>query len=55
MDAATGSKWNFQGCATEGKAQGSCLERVDVSRTTGSIWRNYNPKTTVYGRSAAIQ
>src|SRR5271163_243659 len=27
MDAATGSEWNFQGCAISGKAKGACLER----------------------------
>ena len=30
MDAATGSEWNFQGCAVSGKATGVCLEPVEV-------------------------
>ena len=50
MDDATGSKWNFQGCATEGKAKGACLDRIDVIKDYWFDWRNYNPKTTVYGR-----
>jgi hypothetical protein len=50
MDGTTGSKWNFQGCATEGKAKGACLDRIDVIKDYWFDWRNYNPKTTVYGR-----
>jgi hypothetical protein len=50
MDAATGSKWNFQGCATEGKAVGSCLERVEVIKDYWFDWRHYNATTTVYAR-----
>jgi hypothetical protein len=30
MDDATGSKWNFQGCATDGRLKGTCLERIEV-------------------------
>jgi hypothetical protein len=48
MDASTGSKWNFQGCATEGKAVGSCLDPVYVIKDYWFDWRNYNPTTTVY-------
>jgi hypothetical protein len=50
MDDATGSKWNFQGCATEGKAQGVCLDRIDVIKDYWFDWRNYNRDTTVYRR-----
>ena len=28
IDAATGSEWNFQGCAISGKAKGICLEPI---------------------------
>lgn len=49
MDASTGSRWNFQGCATEGKLQGTCLEHVEVIKDYWFDWRNYNPSTTVYG------
>jgi Protein of unknown function (DUF3179) len=48
MDAATGSKWNFQGCATEGSASGKCLEPVYVIKDYWFDWRNYNPTTTIY-------
>ena len=48
MDSSTGSRWNFQGCALEGKARGKCLEKVDVIADYWFDWRNYNPATTVY-------
>ena len=50
MDDATGSQWNFQGCAVSGKATGMCLEPVLAMRDYWFDWRNYNPKTTVYGK-----
>ncbi len=50
MDAATGSQWNFQGCAISGKAQGTCLEPVGILKDYWFDWRNFNPATTVYGR-----
>jgi len=49
IDAPTGSRWSFQGCATEGTLQGTCLERVEVIKDYWFDWRNYNPSTTVYG------
>jgi Protein of unknown function (DUF3179) len=51
LDAATGSEWNFQGCAISGKAKGLCLEPVPMLKDYWFDWRNYNPKTTVYGKS----
>ncbi len=50
MDDTTGSRWNFQGCAIDGKAKGSCLESIYVIKDYWFDWRNYNPNTTVYGR-----
>ena len=50
MDAATGSEWNFQGCAVSGKATGVCLEPVEVIKDYWFDWRDFNPSTTVYGR-----
>ena len=50
IDGATGSEWNFQGCAIDGKAKGVCLEPVEVIKDYWFDWRNYNPSTTVYGR-----
>jgi Protein of unknown function (DUF3179) len=50
MDDRTGSEWNFQGCATSGKAKGLCLEPIPMLKDYWFDWRNYNPKTTVYGK-----
>ena len=50
IDDATGSEWNFRGCATSGKAKGLCLEPVPMLKDYWFDWRNYNPKTTVYGK-----
>jgi hypothetical protein len=50
MDAATGSEWNFQGCAVSGKAKGICLEPVPMLKDYWFDWRNYNPKTTIWGK-----
>lgn len=50
VDAATGSQWNFRGCAVSGKAKGLCLEPVEVIKDYWFDWRNYNPATTIYGR-----
>jgi hypothetical protein len=49
MDDATGSEWNFRGCAISGKAKGLCLEQIPAIKDYWFDWRNYNPKTTVYG------
>jgi hypothetical protein len=48
MDDATGSRWNFQGCAVEGKATGSCLERIEIVRDYWFDWRHYNPGGSVF-------
>ena len=50
MDDATGSGWNFQGCAESGKSQGKCLARVEVIKDYWFDWRHYHPATTVYRR-----
>jgi Protein of unknown function (DUF3179) len=50
MDAASGSRWNFQGCAISGKANGACLERVAMLKDYWFDWRNYHPATTVWGK-----
>jgi hypothetical protein len=50
IDDRTGSEWNFQGCATSGKAKGLCLEPIPMLKDYWFDWRNYNPKTTVYGK-----
>jgi hypothetical protein len=48
IDDATGSSWNFQGCAVSGKSQGKCLERVEVIKDYWFDWRHYNPTTSIY-------
>jgi hypothetical protein len=52
MDSATGSHWNFQGCAVSGKLRGHCLERVEIIKDYWFDWRHYNPKTTVFGHKS---
>jgi hypothetical protein len=49
LDAQSGSRWNFHGCAIGGKLQGVCLEPVQAIKDYWFDWRNYNPQTTVYG------
>jgi hypothetical protein len=53
IDAATGSEWNFQGCAISGKAKGACLERIPMLKDYWFNWRNYNPQTTIWGKSTS--
>ncbi len=48
IDDTTGSHWDFQGCAIEGKVKGTCLDRIEVIKDYWFDWRNYNPGTTVY-------
>lgn len=50
MDDVTGSRWNFQGCATSGKAAGLCLQRLPLLKDYWFDWRHYNPGTTVFRR-----
>jgi hypothetical protein len=52
MDAATGSGWNFQGCAISGKLQGTCLERVETIKDYWFDWRNYHPDTSIFAGTA---
>jgi hypothetical protein len=48
MDSATGSRWNFKGCAVDGEAKGTCLERIEAIKDFWFDWRNYHPDTSVY-------
>ena len=48
MDDATGSQWNFRGCAVAGKAKGVCLERVEALKDYWFDWKQYNAATTVF-------
>lgn len=49
-DAATGSAWNFQGCAVEGPANGQCLEPIAAIQDYWFDWREYNPQGVVFRR-----
>ena len=53
MDSATGSKWNFQGCAVEGSSQGQCLDALDLSRDYWFNWRSYHPDAPVYRKATS--
>jgi hypothetical protein len=44
-----GNTWNFAGCATSGPAVGQCLEKINFLKDYWFDWKNYNPRTTVYG------
>jgi hypothetical protein len=48
LDDATGSGWNFRGCAVSGKLQGACLERVEAIKDYWFDWRHYHPDTSIY-------
>jgi hypothetical protein len=48
LDTLTASRWNFQGCAITGPAQGKCLDRVPALKDYWFDWRNYHPDTTIY-------
>jgi hypothetical protein len=50
LDSATGSEWNFQGCAVSGASQGKCLQRVYALKDYWFDWRNYHADTTIYKR-----
>ena len=50
MDAATGSTWDFNGCATKGRLAGVCLPPVDALKDYWFDWRNYHPDTSIFRR-----
>jgi hypothetical protein len=49
VDSIGGSHWDFRGCATEGPMKGACLTPIEVIKDYWFDWREYNPKTTVFG------
>ena len=55
LDATTGSRWNFEGCAVAGRLQGTCLQQLEVIKDYWFDWRNYHPDTTVYGIRHPLQ
>lgn len=48
IDSQTGSRWNFKGCAIDGRVKGACLDRVEAIKDFWFDWRQYHPTTTVY-------
>lgn len=54
MDSETGSRWNFQGCAVDGKSKGTCLERIEAIKDFWFDWRNYHPATSVYSGNGKL-
>jgi hypothetical protein len=47
-DAQTGSAWNFQGCAVEGKFAGRCLKQIDAHKDYWFDWMNHHPRSAVF-------
>jgi hypothetical protein len=47
-DAQTGSVWNFQGCAVEGKMAGTCLKEIDAHKGYWFDWMNHHPGSGVF-------
>jgi Protein of unknown function (DUF3179) len=47
-DAQTGSGWNFQGCAVDGKLAGQCLKKIDAHKDYWFDWMNHHPESGVY-------
>ncbi len=47
-DAETGSTWNFQGCAVDGKLAGRCLKEIDAHKDYWFDWMNHHPETAVF-------
>jgi hypothetical protein len=47
-DAQTGSGWNFQGCAVDGKLAGQCLKKIDAHKDYWFDWMNHHPGSAVY-------
>src|ERR1700733_1195453 len=48
QDAQTGSGWNFQGCAVDGKLAGRCLKEIDVNKDYWFDGMNHHPETGVF-------
>lgn len=47
-DAETGTTWNFQGCAVEGKLSGRCLKEIDAHKDYWFDWMNHHPDSSVF-------
>jgi hypothetical protein len=47
-DVETGSVWNFQGCAVQGKLAGRCLMEIDAHKDYWFDWMNHHPESGVF-------
>jgi hypothetical protein len=47
-DEETGSTWNFEGCAVNGRLAGRCLTSVDAFKEYWFDWMNHHPETAVF-------
>jgi hypothetical protein len=47
-DIETGSIWNFQGCAVQGKLAGRCLTEIDAHKDYWFDWMNHHPESAVF-------
>jgi hypothetical protein len=47
-DVETGSIWNFQGCAVQGKLAGRCLVEIDSHEDYWFDWMNHHPESAVF-------
>jgi Protein of unknown function (DUF3179) len=47
-DVATGSVWNFQGCAVAGPEQGHCLREIDAHKDYWFDWLNHHPSSAIF-------
>jgi Protein of unknown function (DUF3179) len=50
IDSASGSEWNFKGCAISGPAKGKCLSPLPSLKDYWFDWRNYHPSTSIFHR-----
>lgn len=48
IDSASGSGWNFRGCAVRGPASGRCLQPIPANKDYWFDWRLYHPNTSVH-------
>jgi hypothetical protein len=48
MRDATGSSWNFQGCAVDGALAGKCLKEIDAHKDYWFDWMNHHPGAAVF-------
>ena len=47
-DAQTGSAWNFQECAVDGRLVGQCLKEIDAHKDYWFDWMNHHPESAVF-------